>query len=125
MAITLAQLNAIPNDPTVMWILAAAMVIGGGISTMCVVRAFSSVKEASSGTRSAVTEMLDFCRDESVRREVVINRICEAHEAVGDKISARVDGLHESLVTHTVATAEKLNAIHDDIRRPIPRKATT
>ena len=124
MDVVLAQLNAIPADPTAMWILAAAMVIGGGISTMCVIRAFASVKEAASGTRSAVTEMLDFCRDESVRREVVINRICEAHEAVGDKISSRVDELHHSLAAHTATTTEKLNAIHEEVRRP-GRKAAT
>ena len=120
----LAQLSTIPADPTVMWILAAAMVIGGGISTMCVIRAFGSVKEAAAGTRSAVTEMLDFCRDESVRREVVINRICEAHESVGNKISARVDELHQSLSAHTALTTEKLNVIHEEIRRPARKTVT-
>lgn len=119
MDMVLAQLNAIPADPTAMWILAAAMVIGGGISTMCVIRAFGSVKEAAAGTRSAVTEMLDFCRDESVRREVVINRICEAHESVGNRITSKVDELHQSISAHT----QKLDAIHDEVRRPA-RKAS-
>lgn len=121
MSLMLAQLNAIPADPTAMWILAAAMVIGGGISTVCVIRAFGSVKEAASGTRSAVTEMLNFCRDESTRREVVINRICDAHESVGDKIATRIESLHDTLVKHSSDTSWKLDQIHGEVKRP-PRK---
>lgn len=121
MGMVLAQLNAIPSDPTAMWILAAAMVIGGGISTMCVIRAFGSVKEAASGTRSAVTEMLNFCRDESTRREVVISRICDAHESVGNNIATRIEAMHDTLVRHSTETSSKLDQIHGEVKRP-PRK---
>ncbi len=116
----LAQNIAIPDNPTILWILAAAIVIGGGLMAVSVRSAFKMCRDSFNETSMLVGKVFVVCDTLSVRHkesldslgdkfQASFDRICDTHERAWASVAKEVKNFRKD-------SSDKLEAIHQDIK---------
>ncbi len=115
-----AQSITIPDNPTVVWILAAAVLIGGVLMSISVRSAFKMAKDSANETSILVGKVFVVCDTLSVRHaesldslgnkfQTSFDRICDTHERAWANVAKEVKNFRKD-------STDKLEAIHQDIR---------
>lgn len=116
----LAQTISIPDNPTVVWILAAAVLIGGVLMSISVRSAFKMARDSFNETSILVGKVFVVCDTLSVRHQESLDslgnkfqssfdRICETHERAWSNVAKEVKNFRKD-------SSDKLEAIHQDIK---------
>lgn len=97
----LAESIAIPDNPTIVWVLASAIAIGGTLMALSIRSAFKMAKESSADTSRLVDKVFAAVESVSIRNQEALQalgvtlgasmqRICDTHEKAFDAIGKEI-----------------------------------
>jgi len=123
----IAQLDLIPANPTLLWILAAAIVIGGVAMGRSLSRGFKVVETNQADTRSAVQTLMghfekttnQLCETNNKQQQTferTLDRVCDTHHETAKVIANSLDNLRTEIVKHSERVEIKLGDIHAELK---------
>lgn len=124
---TLAQLDLIPANPTLLWILAAAIVLGALIMGRSVSRGYKVVETNQADTRIAVSTLMGHF--ETTTKQLVstnnqqqqtfertMDKVCDTHHETAKVIANSLDNFRSEFVKHSERVENKLGEIHSELK---------